>query len=161
MARACTVCTHPKRDSVERAMVDGATYREISGQYGLSRSALERHKNDHLARVLAAATVVSSNGNGSSEGTDSGQIVRDYVQERAGRQAAHVVDVFGELYSQLDRLNRLLDSLHEWLTDPSDSTRYSIDPRADEVSVVYYDWQETDGNGNPKRKKAKLTSLLA
>ena len=53
MARACTICTHPSRDAIERAILAGQPIRRIAANYGLSESAVRRHRNTHLRDVLA------------------------------------------------------------------------------------------------------------
>jgi len=56
MTRRCTVCTHPKRDEIDKAIVAGASYRDVAGQFGLSKSAVERHHtNGHLPAALVEA----------------------------------------------------------------------------------------------------------
>ena len=53
--RACTVCQHPQRYEVEKGLVEGRSYRELAGQFGLSRSALGRHHQAHLPGHLRQA----------------------------------------------------------------------------------------------------------
>jgi hypothetical protein len=53
VARTCTVCRHPERDAVERDLAQGLPYRDIASRHGLSRDAVRRHRNDHLAPMLA------------------------------------------------------------------------------------------------------------
>ncbi len=55
MSRVCTVCTHPERQAVDKALVAGGTLRDIAGRYGLSKSAVERHAAEHLPAALVAA----------------------------------------------------------------------------------------------------------
>src|SRR5918997_4266727 len=62
MPRVCTVCCHPERVTIDQALVRGAVLRGIAGQYGLSKSAVERHAAEHLPALLAqgqAATEVA------------------------------------------------------------------------------------------------------
>ncbi len=55
MPRTCTVCTHPQRPEIDRALVDGITYRMISDRYGLSETSLKRHRKEHLPSHVAKA----------------------------------------------------------------------------------------------------------
>ena len=55
MPRRCTVCLHPKRTKVDKALVANRTYRSIADEYGLSEAALKRHKKTHLPARLAKA----------------------------------------------------------------------------------------------------------
>lgn len=55
MPRVCTVCTHPERAAIDTALVAGGTYRDIAGRFRLTKSAVERHKAEHLPASLVAA----------------------------------------------------------------------------------------------------------
>jgi len=56
MPRTCTVCTHPERAAIDAALVSGsAPLRTIADQWSISKTALIRHKADHLPAHLAAA----------------------------------------------------------------------------------------------------------
>jgi len=54
MARKCTVCEHPQREVVDGALLRNVPYRELTGQFGLSKSALHRHRQ-HLSEHLLKA----------------------------------------------------------------------------------------------------------
>jgi hypothetical protein len=52
----CSVCAHPDRAAVDKALVTGASLRDVAGQFGLTKSSVERHQADHLpARLVKAA----------------------------------------------------------------------------------------------------------
>jgi hypothetical protein len=53
--RRCTVCDHPERHSIDEALVTGAPYRSIAKRFGLSESAVYRHKSEHLPAHLLKA----------------------------------------------------------------------------------------------------------
>jgi hypothetical protein len=56
MARPCTVCGHPARTEIERALVAGhPSLRALADEHGLSDSSLARHRDTHLRRALARA----------------------------------------------------------------------------------------------------------
>ena len=55
MPRTCSVCAHPERATIDKALVAGGTLRDIAGRYGLSKSAVERHAAEHLPAALVAA----------------------------------------------------------------------------------------------------------
>jgi hypothetical protein len=47
----CTVCNHPARPEIDRALIDGVPYRTLAAAHGLSASALCRHIK-HLRHQL-------------------------------------------------------------------------------------------------------------
>jgi len=55
MPRTCTVCTHPQREVIDQALIDGEPLRAIAGRFGTSRTALQRHKGAHLPAALVKA----------------------------------------------------------------------------------------------------------
>ena len=55
MSRTCTVCAHPAREAIDRALVGGAPYRRIAKQFAASAPAVLRHKAEHLPAVMVKA----------------------------------------------------------------------------------------------------------
>jgi transposase-like protein len=58
MPRRCTVCHHLERHGIDEALVSGAPYRSVAKRFGLSESAVYRHKTDHLPAHLLKARQV-------------------------------------------------------------------------------------------------------
>jgi len=54
MPKPCSICHHPNVAKINAAIINGTSYRDISGRYGTSKSALERHR-PHIAKALAKA----------------------------------------------------------------------------------------------------------
>lgn len=54
MPRKCTICEHPQASKINEMLIKGATYREITGKFGVTRQALSRHKK-HLPSELIRA----------------------------------------------------------------------------------------------------------
>ena len=136
MARTCTVCSHPERARIDKALVAVQNpYRDIARQYGLSKDALLRHKADHLLAEIVAAWQAERHGNG--------------------------LELAGELRGWMDTIGKLLRACDEWLTDPDDATRYDLNPRAHEL-LVHYEETERVGRGQTiiHRRKAPLSDLL-
>ena len=44
MPRTCTICKHPQRLEIERAIVAGTSLRSIAGQFGTAKTNIERHR---------------------------------------------------------------------------------------------------------------------
>lgn len=55
MSMACSICNHPKRLEIDRALVAGKSYQMLANEYGVDWQALRRHKQDHLSRQLSKA----------------------------------------------------------------------------------------------------------
>jgi hypothetical protein len=135
MPRTCTVCTHPERAVIDRALVSRESFRDISKRFSVSVSAADRHKKGHIPATL--------------------------VRAKAVQETSDAVDVMAELQRCFERVNLLFDACDRWLRDADDSTRYDIGPRATELDVTY-DEIVRDRNGNPRtvRRKRKLAELL-
>jgi hypothetical protein len=58
MPRRCTVCDHPEKHSIDEALVSGTPYRSVAKRFGLSESAVYRHKTEHLPGHLLKAREV-------------------------------------------------------------------------------------------------------
>jgi hypothetical protein len=58
MPRRCTVCDHPETHSIDETLVTGAPYRSVAKRFGLSESAVYRHKTEHLPAHLLKAREV-------------------------------------------------------------------------------------------------------
>ncbi len=55
MPRSCTVCVHPRREEIDRALVAGASNRSVASLYDVSEAAVRRHKGNHVPATLAKA----------------------------------------------------------------------------------------------------------
>ena len=55
MPRVCSICTHAQRADIDAALVRRDSLRDIAGRFGVSRSALARHSDEHLGPALAKA----------------------------------------------------------------------------------------------------------
>jgi hypothetical protein len=53
MPRTCTVCNHKDVDEINKHLLFGESFRNISKHFGTSESALFRHKESHIPEILA------------------------------------------------------------------------------------------------------------
>jgi hypothetical protein len=60
MAQTCTICKHPQRDLIERAMVGNVSCRKIAGLYQTSPSAVSRHRQHVPGPLLGEARAVKN-----------------------------------------------------------------------------------------------------
>ena len=142
----CTVCTHDKRNEIEHALLSGGIQRDLAARYGLSETALSRHKLDHIRALVRQA--------------EHNHLVRAAVA--ASLPAFnHYVDLQAEMARLFLRLNKLFDACDRSLADAHDPDLYDLGPRAGEIQVTYE--QEEAANDNQPgtgRKKAPLSHLL-
>lgn len=54
MPRRCTICTHPQREEIDRALASGQSFRSIANHFGVSRPSLRRHLA-HVQDVIQQA----------------------------------------------------------------------------------------------------------
>jgi hypothetical protein len=54
MPRRCSICDHPQRKRIDVSLLR-ASYRSVAQQFGLSESAVFRHRQDHLTKRLTLA----------------------------------------------------------------------------------------------------------
>lgn len=132
MGRTCSICTHPERVAIDKALVAGESNRAISRRFHVSKDAVARHRAEHLPATLAKAA--------------------------EAQEKANALDVMRELQRIFQRANMLFDACDAWLRDPEEPSRYTLEPRAGDVMVIYL---EPNGDGRPIRKKAPLSRLLA
>jgi len=56
MSQKCTACQHPKRSELDSLLVTGSpSLQSIAARFGLSKTALARHRKRHLARQAQKA----------------------------------------------------------------------------------------------------------
>ncbi len=55
MARTCTICTHADKFRIDEEIVGGKSLRDIAAQFSVSKTALGRHKDNHLPTTLTLA----------------------------------------------------------------------------------------------------------
>jgi len=133
LPRTCTICSHPEQVEIDKALVAAEeALRTIADRWTVSKTALIRHKTEHLPQRLKAA--------------------------KAAAETADGLEVMDELRRCLERINLLFDACDRWLRDADDPTRYDIGPRAEELRVTY---EEERPDGRTVKRKATLAELLA
>lgn len=123
---------HLLRDEIAQ----GLTAPQIAAKYGISRQAVHARVK-RLELTTTAVAVVAP--------TESRRFVN------------HQLDAMEQLAAGLARVNKLMDACDAWLQDPDNPDVYDIGPRANEVTVVY--WEA--GDESLFRAKAPLSKLLA
>jgi transposase-like protein len=59
MSRACTICGNPKRGEMDAALVSNESIRAIAKRFGVTTSALQRHRRKHVPATLAKAAEIA------------------------------------------------------------------------------------------------------
>src|SRR5229473_1055938 len=57
LARSCSICTHHRRDSMDKLLLRGEHLKAVARRYSVSEDALGRHKR-HMQLVIAKAAAL-------------------------------------------------------------------------------------------------------
>ena len=55
MPRRCTICTHKEREAIDQALVAREPFRTIADRFGVKKTSLIRHSDDHVPAELVKA----------------------------------------------------------------------------------------------------------
>ncbi len=160
--RACTVCQHPAREDIDRALVAGAPLRRLSAEFGLSLQALHRHKSGHLVAALVAAQKAQEVARADDllsqvrylqeralEILDRAEAARDYKTAlQSIREARGCIELLAELTHQLERRPEIniLMSPEWWRIRTAMLEALEPYPEA-RIAVAQRLWELGDGNG--------------
>lgn len=146
----CSICIHPNRAEIDKALIAGMPHRRIAVQFGASATSLRRHRDAHLSKQIERA-----------ERQIEAKNERAVIKQEE-RRDAEALDVHAELRRIFLRLNKMADACDAWLTDADNPDVYNLNPRAHEVKVTYEVEIGEDRSGNPimKRKKDDLATLI-
>lgn len=120
-------------------MVRGTSLRDIAGQFQISKSNLNRHQKC-IAEAIATG--------------------------RMARQLRSVENIDRELEECFTHARLLRAACHEWLLDPDDPTKYTLEARSGDITVIFDEQVEngTDSKGDTRykalRQRGKLNALL-
>lgn len=131
----CIVCRHPQSAEIDKALaMHGASLSSVAQMFGVNSATLGNHQKKCVPTFLAAV-------------------------EQSSRESRGL-NVKEAVFKGSDMVYRLMDACHDWLRDTDDPTKYNLDPRDNEINVVYLDHNDLDARGNPTRKTATLRALL-
>lgn len=89
VGRPCTVCNHPERQEIDKALVSGTVYRKLSETYGLTASSLCRHRKGHIPAQVAKAFEAT-------EVSRAAELVREDQNHKAA-EVGQAIDVVRQL----------------------------------------------------------------
>lgn len=120
--------SHPRKKEIIEDLINQVSYRHIQEKYNLS--SLDVIKN----------------------------FTKAHLKEIAKAKAEDREILVKKWQARLDKTNQMLDKMmkacDEWLRDPDYKSKYTLDYRADEIKVIYFD--ENSG----RTKRASLQSLI-
>ena len=135
MPRTCTVCVHPNREDVESLLLEGTPLRTIADRWSVSKTALIRHRDEHLPdRLLRArdAEEVATADNLLSDLRDLQQATLRILRANEQIHEDHGVALraIGEARRNLELLARLTEMLGP---DTEVTVNVAIDARVQTV----------------------------
>lgn len=134
MANVFRIEQHPKKNAIVRALINQVPYDKIADEFGLSFGSVQRYASQRLRHNAAKAL---------AKGDYDGAALLSRVEDT-------IVNV-----------QKMYDACNDWLTDPTDHSRYNLEDRANELQVIYYEYYTDDkGNERTVKKKANLQKLI-
>lgn len=59
MAKSCSVCEHPDREAIDKALREGVTPYKLAQRYGLPKESLRRHRTNHVGMPTVKEGLIS------------------------------------------------------------------------------------------------------
>ena len=154
MAQRCSICLHPERNAIDKAIIAGVTLRNIGSQYGMSEASVHRHKKAHLPKELALA-------HEAKEITSSDSIMGDLIdlKDRAER-ILETSERTGDLRTALLGIKELRNTIELLLKvsgelQPAQTVNISIHPQWVQLQQVIFKTLE----GFPAAKSALIEAI--
>ena len=123
------------RDEILKMVIDNVPYKDIAAKFGYSKDTVARYVKDKLKREAA-------------------------IQRSKNRKK--LTADFSRTMEYLQSLNeKVIEACREWLQKPH-STKFTLEPRADEISVVYKRryFDEATESYKEVREEATLQELI-
>jgi len=117
----CSICQRANRSAIDAALLQGDSVRSVAAQFGLTKSAVARHRSGHLAVIASAAARLVA---------PAAEINADVNRARAvlagemptGATALGLHDLLGRIETSLSRLeNAAVSAANEGLFLPLSS----------------------------------------
>ena len=117
MSRTCTICSHPERNAIDRALIESRPLREVARHYETSKDALFRHKAEHLPGTLVKAKEaedIASAGGLLKQIVDLQQRTLTVLEKAEDKEDLKtVLQAVRESRGNLELLAKMLGELHE------------------------------------------------
>ena len=126
-----TVSQDPHIDDIHKDIVQGVAYREIARRYGYSPAAISKYVRGKMPNLLQEAEKMKS-----------------WTADR----------IVVEMEQVMASAKKMLAAAEDYLQDPTDPEKFTLEPRAEEMWVIYTDGH--DENGRPIRRKELLQTVI-
>lgn len=124
MPRRCSVCLNPAHETIDLAILQGIPFRTLADQYGLSKTALIRHRDrGHIAVTLRGAQEKKENDRAGAHYAEIRALLekaQDYMNRaewsgdlRVALQALKEARATLELLTQIEQVNELYKKIDE------------------------------------------------
>ena len=153
---SCSICLHPKLAEIEDALSTGLTVRAAQARYGLSKSAVARHRANCLAPKVAAAARIVTPSPAKAQVQQAKAIVAG--QAPTPGEVLSLTGLLDRLARSLDRLEGAADaaageSLHAALAAVTGQLHKGVETAA-KLQGLYTD------SDQPAREKFSITINL-
>lgn len=126
------ILDHPESTAIIKEVIDGkATLSQIAKKYKIKKSTLQHYIKKKL--------------------------YPDIAKDRLSDQKATSDDYMKKIEKLSGYCNKLIEACDAWLSDPDDESKYTLADRAEEITVVYEDLNDS---GKFVRKKENLGLLI-
>lgn len=164
MPQPCSICSHPQRHEIEKAVVQGESLRNIVLRFGnCSTASVSRHSKRCVAKALEQVSHARKRIE-AERNERSVEVIQQHVTEQAAVTLQTVVTIETELARSFKEVNKLADALDEYLDDPDQPGTYTLDPRADQAMIIWEELEENTVEGQkPKwiKRRGTLQQALA
>ena len=109
MPRACTVCAHPDRTEIDKALIGYESTTRIALRLGFSQAAVSRHQRNHVAKVLLKARKAQEAREAARVARGDNRVVVLAAAKEA-KEVTHGEDLFAQINDMQVRAIRICDA---------------------------------------------------
>ncbi len=130
----CKVCKHKDVALINSRINKGDSISSISTTWGISRKTVAKHRDICL--------------------------MPDVHEKQELIKSLTSSDRLQAYEDRFHKTNLMVDALDQWMRDPDNPDKYSIDDRANEIDVVYQEYDKENMRMRPGKQKATLQDLI-
>lgn len=130
----CKVCNHNDVVHINKCIYNNDTVSSIAKRWGMSRGTINKHRDVCLAKEINQK--------------------KDIIEQLTSNDRLKAYE------DRFDKTNKMIEAVDRWMTDPDNPGQYTIDDRANEIDVIYQEWDKENGRLKQGKMKATLQDLL-